>query len=114
MSYNCIFLRSGNWKQALSKDINADQLPIHFGGNSNEPADGYPFLPVGFVLLIAKFRNTQSALSQVCNDYVSVSMEERNAETERTMSIDDVRLHPITPEVHLNSVKATSVPLTIS
>jgi hypothetical protein len=32
----------GNWKQALLKEIDADQLPVHWGGTRTDP-DGDPF-----------------------------------------------------------------------
>ena len=37
---SCVLL--GNWKQRILQDIDADQLPVHWGGTQTDP-DGDPF-----------------------------------------------------------------------
>jgi hypothetical protein len=35
-------INTGNWKQTLLKDYDADQLPVNWGGTKTDP-DGDPF-----------------------------------------------------------------------
>ncbi len=33
----CVFIFVGNWKAQLLEDIDADQLPVHWGGTATDP-----------------------------------------------------------------------------
>ena len=42
----CVYgFDKNEWKSALLKDIDADQLPEHYGGTMTDPATGDPKCP---------------------------------------------------------------------